>query len=1582
MRNSIVIFAIVSSLFLGVFTTVCAQPKADFGFTPSSGCSPLIVQFSNTSTNANSYLWRFGNGNSSNQANPSAIYYKPGKYSVTLIAYGINLKVDSIVKTNIIEVFENPVSKFSVTPDKSCSPTVVQFKDLSTPGSGIIKKWNWDFGDGQLGSAQNPAHTYTSSGIYTASLYVEDVNGCKSQTYKTFITFGKKFIPSFISDFHESCAPPLTVKFTENTSGISGTKWTYNWDFGDGNTGAGKVASHTYTNNGSYDIKLTMKDSIGCLDSVIIPAYVRIGKEVPEFSFNSSGGCPPFAVSFTNKSTGGNSLSAYTWYFGDGDSAKGKDVTHVYNFGGTFDVTLVAVNFAHCKTSITKKAIITIIKPPSAYFTTPDTVACQPPLKVTFKDGSADAIQWYWNFGDSSSGSNLQNPTHTYNSLGLFTVKLTVTSKQGCTHTYTKPFLIKLDTPSAKFEAMPPTGCAPLKVSFMDQSKAVDGIKKWYWDFGDGTFDSSQSPSHIFNSGSFKIKLIITTRGGCVDSSDQNISIIAGTLPNPEFTASPLIKCPDSTYVIFNNTTNTHSPKATFFRWIFGDGDSAFIENPKHLYKQTGVYDVKLTACSNGCCSTYTRKQYITVLDGKAHFSFIQDGCDPGHVSFMNGSTGATNYLWKFGDGNVSTLQNPIHQYKKGIYVVRLHIFSTKTGCKDSTVDTLIVPAATPKPSADFNWKLYPTCTDNIFQFSPAFSDSVGFSFYWDFGILGTTTFKNPGKKINAAGNYKITLIVVNSAGCSDTVTKYLLVKGKPLQAAIYAKTRYSTCPPLKVDFYDSSLSGKFPIVKYEWWFSDGSYSTLQNPQKIFDKPGKYSVSHKISDSAGCTDSVFMKDYIYVKGPSGSYSFDSTEGCLTLKVQFKATSSNAIKFTWDFGDGTVFSGNPTVHTYTTPGMYIPLLILTDSAGCPYTLPPVDTIYVNPGAEPTFTYTTSCTNIPTQFTASAKTGVSSWLWDFGDGTTSTIQNPSHNFGAGDSFVIRLNTITNKGCIDVLTKVIHPSGLAPDFSTIDTVTCLGRKVNFNDKTYSDAVITSWLWDFGDGNTSTQQNPIYTYPKKGLYDVSLRVTNARGCTTTVVKKKFVTIGDTIAAPDIPIHLVTVNDDHSIRIEFSKYPDIDFGGYYVYRADASGKFNLIHSSSKINDTTFWDKGLNCLHQSYCYKVQSRRICDYYSNLNLNVPHCSVELKAKGGLNQVVLNWSNYQGWTGPVPYEIWKETPTGSNNFVYLTSVKPDITTYTDSTTVCSGEYHYKVMGIGYFLSQNPVHQRTTWSDTAAATPIHVNTVPKNEIVRATVHEDKNVVVEWKGVAGIKVSYFLLEKSVDGKTYEKIDTAFPKNRWSYEDKDVRVHKQPYYYRMRMIDSCGDFGPYSNLGKTILLKADTTPFEMLPFLTWTKYIEWKNNVSYYVIERKNADGNFVQAGRTKDGNDTTFLDEKALENQLPFYCYRVTAIQQNNDSVRSISNEDCAHPKSFLYAPSSFTPGSDGVNDIFKAEGLFISGFHMNIFNRWGEKIFQSENINEGWDGNFNGMKCPQDVYLWIISAKGVDGKNHYLNGNVTLIR
>ncbi len=669
-----------------IHVTAPQPPVASFSGTPTNGCAPLDVVFTDSSTgDITSWAWDFGDGGTSTLQNPSYNYANPGSYDVTLTVTGPGGN-DVSSQPSYITVGAAPVAAFTATPTTGTAPVSVTFSDQST---GSPTAWAWDFGDGNTDTVQNPTHTYSTGGSFTASLIA--TNSCGSDTTSQVITIDTPLAPvaDFSADLTSGCGP-LDVVFTDLSTGNI-TSWA--WDFGDGGTSTLQNPSYNYANPGSYDVTLTVTGPGGnSINSK--PGYITVGAApVAAFTATPTTGTAPVSVSFSDQST--ENPATWAWDFGDGNTDTVQNPNHTYSAAGNFTAVLIATN--SCGSDTTSQ-VITINAPlaPVADFSADLTSGCEP-LDVSFTDlSTGDITSWAWDFGEGSPDST-QNPVHHYANYGTYDVTLTV-SGPGGNSVMTKPgYIVVGGPPVAAFSASDTTGTAPLAVTFTDATTGP--VITWGWDFGDGAVDSVQNPAHTFTTaGTYNVTLIAATACAADTSSLQiQVNPIAG--PTAAFSATPTSGCAP----VIVNFTDQSTGDITDWNWDFGDATGDTTQNPSHTYNVAGSYDVRLIVFGPGGADTLLTPAAVTV-DSLVTAAFSADaveGANPFTVNFSDESTGGpTSWLWDFGDGVTDTLQSPSHTYTtEGVFDVAL----TATGpCgADTVIMTGLIIVHTPSGVGD-----------------------------------------------------------------------------------------------------------------------------------------------------------------------------------------------------------------------------------------------------------------------------------------------------------------------------------------------------------------------------------------------------------------------------------------------------------------------------------------------------------------------------------------------------------------------------------------------------------------------------------------------------------------------------------------------------------------------------------------------------------------------------------------------------------------------------------------------------------------------------------------------------------------
>ncbi|MBR9921336.1 MAG: PKD domain-containing protein [Bacteroidetes bacterium] len=296
------------------------------------GCAPLTVQFSDQSTDANYYLWDFGDDNSSILAQPEHTFLDPGNYQVTLTVTSSNGCSDESILTPV-DVWPNPVASFSMAQDTFCGlPANVAFNNESQDADGFA----WYFGNGNQSNLNNPVYSYEEAGQYEVGLAVFNQYGCTDSTGMPVQIF-----PEPLADFafqDEAYCSPQEVAFDNFSIGD-----TFFWDFGDGETGQSDNPIHTYAEGGTYQISLTASFGTACADTLLLPVPLEILSS-PVAAFDYEDGQNGI-LTFNNLSVNADS---YTWDFGDGTISEETHPTHRFSENGVRQILLVALHENGC----------------------------------------------------------------------------------------------------------------------------------------------------------------------------------------------------------------------------------------------------------------------------------------------------------------------------------------------------------------------------------------------------------------------------------------------------------------------------------------------------------------------------------------------------------------------------------------------------------------------------------------------------------------------------------------------------------------------------------------------------------------------------------------------------------------------------------------------------------------------------------------------------------------------------------------------------------------------------------------------------------------------------------------------------------------------------------------------------------------------------------------------------------------------------------------------------------------------------------------------------------------------------------
>lgn len=1132
--NYLVLLFFLISSFAG--NRSLAQVTADFTADKTSGCAPLQVQFTDKSTPSDNvtYEWTLGNGNTSTNQNPSATYNSSGTYTVAL---KVTRNSQSNTKSMIIRVFKNPVANFSTTDGKTkaCVPLTAQFSDISVAGDTTMQSWLWIYGNGASSNLRQQPYTYNYEGKYDVYLKVTDNHGCENTITKTgFIDVASPPQVNFHADPAYVCKAPSTIQFV-NDARVKGTPG-YLWNGGGTLVATTKDASFTLTKyDSTYTIKLTVTDQdYGCssdnqldyrIDKVQALGVIKQGSK----TINATNDivCAGI-ISFDNNSLPRNGLNY--WDFDNGAFSTYDSIgQYAYDQAGTHVVKLVSSPGSYC--ADTTKWIFTVDKVIPRFSLSP-AATCQSSASVSFTNtSSVNAASFVWKFGNGNS-STLKTPPlqvfsvpsdasdYAVHEAQPFDNKLIATTINGCKDSVKHTFIIK--RPTALFRVDTLSGCTNLKVTFTDISDVDSAVVSRDWDFGDGFIShktTETTEQHIYaTAGIFNAKLTITTKGGCSDAS-YVIPIRIGTLPNADFTVTPLTVCQSDLVTITDATPAADKPDYWYYTVNgISIGACASDKSPSFKFKpDIGTLTIQQVVGYNGCFATKSK----TITNNGPIASFIYDipNCtNPYNYQFTGsykGNAGAT-FKWLVDGTQISTAQSP-----------PLYSFSTIPANKDYTVkfivydnscsDTAIQIVKVRNSAVTFSAPTW-ACAGQPVQFDASGSHPMSTvcqdKNIWSFNDttpLIRTDLDQVNHTFKYRGNYKVLLSAIHDNGCSDTVSHRIRIY-RPFSGLKTDKV--GGCPGTQIKFTDNSIPDSNPISTLIMDYGDLSKTDTVNATGYLYKhtylsQGQYSPFEKVIDSKGCVDSTIV--FVGIEQPQVTLiPSELPQTCVDKIITFTQTALEVDSMIWNFGDGTISKDKllSIDHIFTKQGVF-ETKIKVYKYGCSDS---ANLVMELQKADASFTVTDSvirCEDTPISFTHKfPSSNIYSGEWDTGekkfryDTTAHTITYFYKNPGIYPS---QLTVTTSFGCTDFKTQKIRVMSPGAKFDVNPKQACVKDLITF---TMHDTVnIGSYIWDYGDGTKNKVGS--HRYDNTDTIYVYLNINNSGGTCPKSIKDSVVIDG-----------------------------------------------------------------------------------------------------------------------------------------------------------------------------------------------------------------------------------------------------------------------------------------------------------------------------------------------------------------------------------------------------------------------------------------------------------------------------------------
>ena len=1134
---------------------VANNPTLNFTFAPTEGCLPLTVGAQCNSVAGSGVIdsvvidWgclgpRFYN---SCPTTPITMTYSsptcgPGLQSPSIIirnSFGCFAEKSF---PNLINLIPNPEANFTAdTTMANCvdSPLLVHFTaDSADPN--ITYKWYINGSLVQSGTSRFLAHTFAvDSNCYDVKLVVSHPSGCgDSLTKAGYICVRNSPLVTFTQNSPAVCVNSLhpdSLIFQNTSPYISSLFWqltganpTQNF-----NPDTSSRAAYYIATPGTYTMAATGVYSYGCSSTITRQVLVTKLRPTAGFTQSDSISCKvPFQVTFNSAPCGG---CTYSWSFSGGtpNTSNAANPIVTYNTFINSSVTLIVTGSDGCKDTVVKPGAVKL-QPITPSFISNRIRACAPVCTeirnttvLTGLPPSTTITSTCWGFPGSTIVGSCQDSINVcFTQPGCYNVMEVITTNTGCIDSTVSPnHICVANPPNNTLTISPLVLCASDSIFVTIGGDTISYAKV---NFGDNTGDQifvTKTFSHLYpdTTGHFCVS-VVTYRDSC--KGDSLVTCVTVNSPIAKFTDS--LTCLTKDTVFLNN----HSFQATSYKWYFCNGDSSVLPNPFERLPLCDTCPIKLIAYNSttGCSD----KKIITVstaCDSGALTPVDTQGCAPFLVSYYNrslstipGSTiwdlNCPNIVWT-GPGTAAGYNYELYFSTPGSFCIAMRNKSIG-GC----IDTVYAHVTVCKLIANFGASI------GCFPAPICFSDSSvdlscgALNWSWSFGDSFTSNLQNPCHSYANPGTYHAKLVVTNSFGCKDSITKTIIISS-PVHVDFQLDT--FICPGSQNCINNNSTG---VALVYDWIMpgaSPDTQFTVASPCYSYQTPGDYPAYLHLSSNNQCNiNDTFM---VHVHNPiAGGFASSTYITCPNPPqlIVFTDTSQYAdTLWHWSFGDNTFSNQQNTSHIYLTPGTFVVTETVTDKDGCANTKV-IDTVTVA-GPYGTVSYTPTAGGCAckdsVQFVINTSNAVNVILiYGCNTGFAQTVPTPigSDSVPTSDTFMVEYclrDTCRTKVVIDDATgcQVFLPDQLIYVDSPQVKIAfnsygiCYAGTVCFEDSTTyffssPNSFTTARLWDFGDGITDTSQNPCHYYSQPGIYNVNLYIHSNAGCFDSAVTQKVI--------------------------------------------------------------------------------------------------------------------------------------------------------------------------------------------------------------------------------------------------------------------------------------------------------------------------------------------------------------------------------------------------------------------------------------------------------------------------------------------
>ena len=1119
--------------------------------------------------------------------------------------------------------------------------------------------------------------------------------------------------------------------------------------------------------------------------------------------------------------------------------------------------------------------------------------------------------------------------------------------------------------------------------------------------------DSETFEYEIQNSGVYNLILEVTDDS--LDCTTTDFITISVDDLNLDLNLNSISECADYIFNPMNSAMNSLGESVNYSWGIIADDvvlKNSTEENPSFTMEEPGTFDVSLTLSSNinNCDTTIFFEDIIEIKENpEVELSMGHvDVCEfPYEVTVTDTSDFDGNYSWALlNEGDTIEEGNNeafTHNFETtGAYILSWENVDSITSCFSTqkielNLDSIDIVLDSSEPFINY-------CTPYVF--SPEAinltEDFYGtYSYQWQLiDTLGEVyqTLNSVDDTFNVVndGIYDLQLTVSNATdtSCFDQVIleDFVEVYDYDLELGILES---NSCFSETVQTIEKTIYADFSApptlaTNHNWEIkssAEGVNTILNTSDTIklaFTDAGNYTVTYTATiENSDCEYSKQISFGIDAIAEISVSSVICLGNQFTLTENPNAAVGTNTSFSWSSPNNELIianpNNNPTTVSTDVAGTYDLQLTVVNDLGCTA----IDSVSIEAyEVDASFSSPNTgeqCKPAIVEFNSLNNDYINSYTWNIYETTYLGVESDTTHLTYSPNLETLLNEIalydveliinSQHGCKDTMliedyVEVISP---LPYFTLEPRVSCDTVYLDIID---SSSFIDSYTFDYGNGSTQgydtlATNTAIYTYPPDSTADYMdyylTLTTEYKFCAATFTD--IVSVPRPVYPSAPSINYVTV-ESGGVRIEWSVNSiDENFDMIHLYHETASSQPNLIHSSNQITPNYFPHPTFSSQVNSYTVTQQDNcgNISDYsllHSTILLNATSPSFET--------VDLSWTPYIGWDSIASYDIYRSVHGAPHQL--LNTIPGNLLSYQD-TNLCDVIHNY------YVVANHPEENFQSHSNSASIIPDYVNYEDPLNLVYTSVLNDENIMTEWDYYASYTSD--LISYTIDRWddyfgwiiNYDQIQQS------PYIDTVANVHHRNYKYRVSYEDDCGNKGPDSNIGRNILLNGTQNASHY--DLNWNSYEQWDDGVQEYIIQYynqltstyqditsvSNTTLNYIDSDLAKDGVDTS-------------YCYRVVAVRTAATNT-SYSNSRCFIPEPKNYFPNAFSPNNDGLNETFKYEGQFAKEMKAEIYNRWGNLVYSSDEIEFEWDGKneSTGGVCPQGSYIFQYELTGYDG-------------